>query len=54
MTDINAPSRLPGLNQPAPDFDARTTQGQKTLKDYHGKWLVLFSHPAYFTPVCTT
>ena len=54
MIDINAPARMPGLNQPAPDFDARTTHGQKTLKDYNGHWLVLFSHPADFTPVCTT
>lgn len=45
---------LPRLNERAPDFDAPTTQGRKTLKDYEGKWLVLFSHPADFTPVCTT
>lgn len=45
---------LPQLNQPAPDFDALTTHGRKTLSDYTGKWLVLFSHPADFTPVCTT
>ncbi len=45
---------LPGLNQPAPDFTAPTTHGIKKLTDYRGKWLVLFSHPADFTPVCTT
>jgi peroxiredoxin (alkyl hydroperoxide reductase subunit C) len=45
---------LPGLNQPAPDFTAPTTHGVKKLTDYRGKWLVLFSHPADFTPVCTT
>ena len=45
---------LPRLNEPAPNFDARTTHGQRTLADYKGKWLVLFSHPADFTPVCTT
>ena len=45
---------LPRLNEPAPAFDALTTHGQKTLADYRGKWLVLFSHPADFTPVCTT
>ena len=45
---------FPQLNKPAPDFDAPTTHGQKTLSDYKGKWLVLFSHPADFTPVCTT
>ena len=44
----------PQMNQPAPAFDAPTTQGRKKLSDYEGKWLVLFSHPADFTPVCTT
>jgi len=45
---------LPRLNERAPEFDAPTTHGRKTLADYKGKWLVLFSHPADFTPVCTT
>ena len=45
---------LPRLNERAPEFDAPTTHGRKTLADYEGKWLVLFSHPADFTPVCTT
>ena len=45
---------LPRLNEPAPDFKAKTTFGEKTLEDYKGKWLVLFSHPSDFTPVCTT
>ena len=45
---------LPGLNQPAPEFDANTTHGRRKLADYKGKWLVLFSHPADLTPVCTT
>ena len=53
MTDMT-PIAMPRLNEPAPDFDAPTTQGQKRLADYRGKWLVLFSHPADFTPVCTT
>lgn len=45
---------LPRLNEKAPAFKAETTFGEKTLSDYEGKWLVLFSHPADFTPVCTT
>jgi len=42
------------INDRAPDFTARTTLGQKRLSDYRGRWLVLFSHPADFTPVCTS
>jgi peroxiredoxin (alkyl hydroperoxide reductase subunit C) len=45
---------MPRLNEPAPAFEAPTTHGVKRLEDYRGKWLVLFSHPADFTPVCTT
>jgi peroxiredoxin (alkyl hydroperoxide reductase subunit C) len=45
---------MPRLNEPAPAFEAPTTDGVKKLEDYRGKWLVLFSHPADFTPVCTT
>ena len=52
----NAPviPSMPRINEPAPDFKAKTTHGVKSLSDYKGKWLVLFSHPADFTPVCTT
>ena len=45
---------FPRLNEPAPGFSARTTHGDRKLEDYRGKWLILFSHPADFTPVCTT
>ena len=50
---LNTPT-LPRLNEPAPDFRVKTTHGLRTLADYKGRWLVLFSHPADFTPVCTT
>ena len=46
--------QFPQLNKPAPNFEAKTTHGVKKLSDYNGKWLVLFSHPADFTPVCST
>ncbi len=55
MSDTQAQGPvMPQLNAPAPAFDAVTTSGRKTLEDYKGKWLILFSHPADFTPVCTT
>lgn len=42
------------IGQFAPEFEAQTTMGNKSLNDYKGKWVVLFSHPGDFTPVCTT
>jgi peroxiredoxin (alkyl hydroperoxide reductase subunit C) len=45
---------MPRINEPAPDFEAKSTAGPLKLSDYKGQWVVLFSHPADFTPVCTT
>lgn len=45
---------LPNLGAKAPNFSANTTKGPIKLSDYKGKWVVLFSHPGDFTPVCTT
>jgi len=47
--------RLPLIGDPAPEFKAQTTHGLIEFpKDFKGKWVALFSHPADFTPVCTT
>ena len=54
MNDEIRPVSLPRLNEPAPQFTAPSTVGEIKLSDYEGKWVVLFSHPADFTPVCTT
>ena len=45
---------LPRINEPAPEFSANSTHGPIKLSQYRGKWVMLFSHPADFTPVCTT
>ncbi len=46
---------IPLIGEPAPSFTAKTTQGDLHFpKDYEGSWVVFFSHPADFTPVCTT
>lgn len=44
----------PIIGMRAPLFVARTTMGERKLSDYRGRWLVFFSHPADFTPVCTS
>ena len=59
MTETSAPTgdqmpTLPRLGDPAPGFEAESTQGPLALEDFRGSWVVLFSHPADFTPVCTT
>ncbi len=54
MTDPVAPACPPRIGDPAPDFEAETTQGILRLEDFRGSWLVLFSHPADFTPVCAS
>ena len=53
MTDESCIS-FPILGEPGPDFEAETTHGPIKLSDLKGKWVVMFSHPADFTPVCTT
>lgn len=48
--------RIPRILEAAPDFEAKSTQGVIRLSDYtsKGKYVLLFSHPADFTPVCST
>ena len=58
MTAIETPipvTGMPRIGDPAPSFTASTTQGDISFpSDYVGKWVILFSHPADFTPVCTS
>jgi peroxiredoxin (alkyl hydroperoxide reductase subunit C) len=57
---VSAPDPAPGpaafarIGEPLPDFTARSTAGPVTLSDFRGRWLMMFSHPADFTPVCTS
>jgi len=54
MTE-QTPRTLPlRLGDKVPDFEASSTHGPIKMSDFKGKWVVLFSHPADFTPVCTT
>ncbi|MGD8453420.1 MAG: peroxiredoxin [Phycisphaerae bacterium] len=54
VLDSEAMRLTPRMNEPAPLFEANTTHGRKCLTDYRGHWLLLFSHPADFTPICTS
>ena len=58
MTSIETPTPvtgMPRIGDPAPSFTASTTQGDISFpSDYVGRWVILFSHPADFTPVCTS
>lgn len=48
-------SKMPLIGEKFPQIDVQTTHGKLKLPDYYsGKWFVFFSHPADFTPVCTT
>ncbi len=51
---MTATQGMPRLNEPAPAFAAHATHGDRSLADDQGRWLVLLSHPADVTPVCTT
>lgn len=56
MTTEATETSMPRILDEAPDFEAKTTQGVLRLSDLtnKGKWVMLFSHPADFTPVCST
>lgn len=51
---VGAPCAGLRIGDAAPDFTARSTTGEVQLSNHRGRWLILFSHPADFTPVCTS
>ena len=53
-TDLGSRHAPLMIGSPAPRFVTRTTMGERSIDGYRGRWLVLFSHPADFTPVCTS
>ena len=53
--ELNTSYTMPRIGDEAPDFKAKTTKGDIQMADFaKDKWIVMFSHPADFTPVCTT
>lgn len=54
VTGVVSEALPPRIHERAPDFTARSTLGEVSLNDFEGRWVVFFSHPADFTPVCTT
>jgi len=55
MHKMEEQEKMPLIGEEFPEMEVQTTHGRKKLPDeFKGKWFVLFSHPADFTPVCTT
>ena len=54
QTDVSAERSPPRIGMPAADFRARSTRGDVQLSGFRGRWVIFFSHPSDFTPVCST